>query len=147
MSSDDGSESGSEDGTAAARTPSRKRRKDLDDEAVVSLPHTASVSSTLHVFGQNLVRTKWCGHAVVCHLGKRTFAHLVCARVLIGCPSAQEDAEVEGYFESQALDAVTSDRTLAKLEMPRMDPETLAATLRGEAGRGGAHSESGVGLM
>ena len=43
----------------------------------------------------------------------------------------QEEAEVEGYFESQAYGSVTSDRTLAKLEMPRMDAETLTKTLEG----------------
>lgn len=38
---------------------------------------------------------------------------------------------MEGYFESQAFGSVTSDRTLAKLEMPRMDTETLTKTLQG----------------
>ena len=38
---------------------------------------------------------------------------------------------MEGYFESQAYGSVTSDRTLAKLDMPRMDAETLTKTLEG----------------
>ena len=36
---------------------------------------------------------------------------------------------MDEYFEAQTVDAVTSDHTLARLEMPRMDAETLAATL------------------
>lgn len=40
----------------------------------------------------------------------------------------QEDT-VESYFEAQALPALTSDHTLAKLDMPRMDHEQLQQAL------------------
>ena len=42
---------------------------------------------------------------------------------------------MEVYFESQAYGSVTSDRTLAKLDMPRMDAETLTKTLEGTDGK------------
>ena len=37
---------------------------------------------------------------------------------------------VENYFESQTQASHTSDQTLAKLRIPRMDPEQLAEALK-----------------
>ena len=42
-----------------------------------------------------------------------------------------QSATVEAYFDAQSEATVTSDRTLAKLAMPRMDQQTLTMALQG----------------